>query len=47
LPAQEESPGEEVIHRGRSFKSYRGMGSLAAMKEGKKYGQIFSGRYPS
>lgn len=30
----EESPGEAVIHRGRSFKSYRGMGSLGAMKEG-------------
>lgn len=30
----EESPGEAVIYRGRSFKSYRGMGSLAAMKEG-------------
>jgi IMP dehydrogenase len=30
----EESPGEVVIYRGRSYKSYRGMGSLAAMKEG-------------
>jgi len=30
----EESPGEEVIYRGRSYKSYRGMGSLGAMKEG-------------
>lgn len=30
----EESPGEAVIYRGRSFKSYRGMGSLAAMKGG-------------
>lgn len=30
----EESPGEAVIYRGRSFKSYRGMGSLAAMKDG-------------
>ena len=28
----EESPGEAVIYRGRSFKSYRGMGSLGAMK---------------
>lgn len=27
-----ESPGEEVIYKGRSFKSYRGMGSLGAMK---------------
>lgn len=30
----EESPGEVVIYRGRSFKSYRGMGSLGAMKNG-------------
>lgn len=30
----EESPGEAIIYRGRSFKSYRGMGSLGAMKEG-------------
>lgn len=30
----EESPGEAVIYRGRSFKSYRGMGSLGAMKGG-------------
>lgn len=30
----EESPGESVISRGRSFKSYRGMGSLGAMKGG-------------
>ncbi|HPI98441.1 MAG TPA: IMP dehydrogenase, partial [Synergistales bacterium] len=30
----EESPGEAVIYRGRSYKSYRGMGSLGAMKEG-------------
>ncbi len=30
----EESPGEPIIYRGRSYKSYRGMGSLGAMKEG-------------
>ncbi len=30
----EESPGEMEIFKGRSFKGYRGMGSLAAMKEG-------------
>ena len=29
-----ESPGETIIYRGRSFKSYRGMGSLAAMAKG-------------
>jgi len=30
----EESPGETEIYQGRSFKVYRGMGSLASMKEG-------------
>lgn len=30
----EESPGEIVIYQGRSFKSYRGMGSEGAMKAG-------------
>lgn len=29
----EESPGETVLFRGRTYKEYRGMGSLAAMKE--------------
>ncbi|WP_026478918.1 IMP dehydrogenase [Alkaliphilus transvaalensis] len=32
----EESPGETIIYKGRSFKSYRGMGSIAAMKKGSK-----------
>ena len=32
----EESPGETEIYQGRSFKVYRGMGSIAAMKEGSK-----------
>jgi IMP dehydrogenase len=31
----EESPGETVLYRGRTFKVYRGMGSLGAMKERK------------
>ncbi len=37
----DESPGEIILYQGRSFKSYRGMGSIAAMKEGSKdrYGQ--------
>ena len=30
----EESPGEKIIFEGRSYKVYRGMGSLSAMKEG-------------
>ncbi len=32
----EESPGETEIYQGRSFKSYRGMGSIAAMEKGSK-----------
>ena len=30
----EEAPGEEILYQGRSYKSYRGMGSLGAMKDG-------------
>lgn len=36
LAGTEESPGEIEIYQGRSFKVYRGMGSLGAMKEGSK-----------
>lgn len=32
----EESPGELVMFKGRSFKTYRGMGSISAMKAGSK-----------
>jgi IMP dehydrogenase len=32
----DESPGEKVLYEGRSYKLYRGMGSLEAMKEGSK-----------
>ena len=32
----EESPGESEIYQGRRFKVYRGMGSIAAMKQGSK-----------
>lgn len=32
----DESPGEKILYEGRSFKSYRGMGSLSAMKKGSK-----------
>jgi IMP dehydrogenase len=30
----EESPGETVLYQGRTFKEYRGMGSIGAMKQG-------------
>ncbi len=32
----EESPGETILFQGRSYKVYRGMGSIEAMKEGSK-----------
>ncbi len=32
----EEAPGEVIFYQGRSYKSYRGMGSIAAMKSGAK-----------
>jgi len=32
----EESPGETVLYKGRSYKTYRGMGSIAAMEKGSK-----------
>ena len=43
IAGTEESPGEKIIHQGRKFVIYRGMGSLEAMKVGKgsreRYGQ--------
>jgi IMP dehydrogenase len=37
----DESPGETIIHQGRRYKTYRGMGSMGAMVQGSKdrYGQ--------
>ncbi|MBN1206837.1 MAG: IMP dehydrogenase [Myxococcaceae bacterium] len=32
----EEAPGEVILYQGRSYKSYRGMGSLGAMRQGAK-----------
>lgn len=41
LAGTDESPGEMVLYQGRSYKSYRGMGSIEAMREGSRdrYGQ--------
>jgi len=32
----EEAPGETILYQGRTYKSYRGMGSIGAMKKGSK-----------
>jgi IMP dehydrogenase len=41
LAGTDEAPGETVLYQGRTYKSYRGMGSLGAMRLGSKdrYGQ--------
>ncbi len=41
LAGTDESPGQLVLYQGRTYKSYRGMGSLGAMRRGSKdrYGQ--------
>jgi IMP dehydrogenase len=41
----DESPGELILRQGRSFKSYRGMGSIGAMREGSRdrYFQEYEG----
>ena len=36
IAGTQESPGEKIIFEGRKFKSYRGMGSVEAMKKGSK-----------
>ena len=42
LAGADESPGETILYQGRTYKLYRGMGSLGAMKKGSKdrYGQM-------
>ena len=36
LAGTEESPGETILYQGRTFKSYRGMGSMGAMSQGRR-----------
>ncbi len=43
----EESPGEVVLFEGRKFKSYRGMGSVEAMKEGSSDRYFQEGEFES
>jgi IMP dehydrogenase len=46
LAGTEESPGETILYQGRTFKSYRGMGSLGAMPQGSadRYAQDATGK---
>jgi len=45
----DESPGEMILYQGRSFKSYRGMGSIGAMAQGssERYFQSVEGEASS
>jgi IMP dehydrogenase len=46
LAGTEESPGETILYQGRTFKSYRGMGSMGAMPQGSsdRYAQDGGGK---
>jgi len=46
LAGTSESPGSMINYQGRTFKEYRGMGSLKAMRKGSsdRYGQNASGK---
>lgn len=41
LAGTDESPGEVVLYQGRSYKTYRGMGSIEAMREGRSRDRYF------
>ena len=46
LAGTDESPGETILYQGRTFKSYRGMGSMGAMPQGSsdRYSQAVNGK---
>ena len=46
LAGTDESPGETILYQGRTFKSYRGMGSMGAMSQGssERYAQLSNGK---
>ncbi len=46
LAGTDESPGETILYQGRTFKSYRGMGSMGAMPQGgsERYSQAPNGK---
>ncbi|HEY1016739.1 MAG TPA: IMP dehydrogenase, partial [Herpetosiphonaceae bacterium] len=43
----DESPGDTILYQGRSFKSYRGMGSIGAMQQGSSDRYFQSGQTPA
>ncbi|MDP2915520.1 MAG: IMP dehydrogenase [Candidatus Aminicenantes bacterium] len=46
LAGTDEAPGEAVMYQGRSYKIYRGMGSMEVMKEGKSRDRYFQDSAP-
>jgi IMP dehydrogenase len=46
LAGTDESPGETILYQGRTFKTYRGMGSMGAMSQGssERYAQSANGK---
>jgi IMP dehydrogenase len=46
LAGTDESPGETILYQGRTFKTYRGMGSMGAMSQGSadRYAQTANGK---
>jgi IMP dehydrogenase len=46
LAGTDESPGETILYQGRTFKTYRGMGSMGAMSQGssERYAQSSNGK---
>jgi IMP dehydrogenase len=46
LAGTDESPGETILYQGRTFKSYRGMGSMGALPQGgaERYSQAANGK---
>src|SRR5439155_1375464 len=45
IAGTEESPGETILYQGRTYKLYRGMGSIEAMKDGSR-DRYFQGEEP-
>ena len=44
LAGTDESPGETILYQGRTFKTYRGMGSMGALPSSDRYAQDGTGK---